>query len=326
MLIRSIPTRLVPPLAAFKLALGLAAFWATWGAQAGKDASFPYVLYGLLGVAFGGTGALLLLGGREDRRAVNLGAFFLAASTAYSNGPLRYLTEEGGPGSGFFSLVNALELDAFMAFFLWRFVRDFPAAVPSLPGRSRIQLVIRLSAVAAVLLFALNLLGYVAQHMPEGSALAEDLAVAAPRRGRGIYYGVVLPLTIAAFPALLWRARSAQREDQRRARLFLLVLVLSFAPMIFLLLLELSVKSYSDFLHAHPELKGEILLGAILPALTLPITVPYSVLVYRVLDVRLIAQRALQYLMARYTVLALVGVPLAEPRRLSLVPAQPVAR
>ena len=311
MLIRSIPTRLVPPLAAFKLALGLVAFGATWGAQAGKDADFPYVLYGLLAVAFGGTGVLLILGGREDRRAVNLGAFFLATSTAYGNAPLRHLAA-AGPGFGFFSLVNALELDAFMAFFLWRFVRDFPASVTSLPGRNRIQLVIRLSAVAAVLLFALNLLGYMAQHLPDGSRLAKALSDFAPTRGQGIYYGVVLPLTMAAFPALLWRARSAQREDQRRARLFLQVLVLSFAPMIFFILLELSVKSYSAFLNANPGLRGEIILGAMLPALTLPVTVPYSVLVHRVLDVRLIARGALQYLLARYTALALVGVPLAS--------------
>ena len=89
MLIRFLPTRLVPPLAAFKLALGLVAFWATWGTQAGRDPAFPYVLHGLLAVAFAGTGALLLIGGRQDRRAVNLGAFFLATCTAWMNRPLR---------------------------------------------------------------------------------------------------------------------------------------------------------------------------------------------------------------------------------------------
>ena len=311
MLIRSIPTRLVPPLAAFKLALGLVAFWATWGTKAGQDPGFPYVLHGLLPIAFGGTGALLLIGGRGDRRAVNLGAFFLATSTAWTNRPLRYFTE-GEAGFGLFSLANALELDAFMAFFLWRFVRDFPASVTSLPVRGRIQLAIRLSAVAGALLFAVNLLGYAAQHVPDGSSLSQALAGFAPKRGQGVYYAVVLALTTAAFPALLWKARSAQRDDQRRARLFLQVLVLSFTPMIFFILLELFVGLYRDFLNANPGLRGEIILGAILPALTLPVTVPYSVLVHRVLDVRLIARRALQYLLARYTALALVGVPLAS--------------
>ncbi len=310
MLIRSLPTRLVPPLAAFKLALGLVAFWATWGAEAGQDPAFPYVLHGVLIVAFGGTGALLLLGGREDRRAVNLGAFFLATSTAWANRPLR-LFAAGDPGLGLFSLVNALELDAFMAFFLWRFVRDFPTPPTSLSVRSRIQLVIRLSAVAGGLLFALNLLGYAAHHIQDASGLAETFARFAPKRGKGIYYGVVLPLTTAAFPALLWKARSAQRDDQRRARVFLQLLALSFGPMIFLILLELFFSPYERFLKANPGLRGEIILGAMLPALTLPVTVPYAVLMHRVLDVRLIARRAFQYLMARCTALALVGVPLA---------------
>ena len=214
MLIRNLPTRLVPPLAFFKLALGLVAFWATWGTPASQDPNFSYALHGLLPVAFGGTGALLLIGGRKDRRAVNLGAFFLAASTAWSNRPLRLFTA-GEAGPSLFSLADAFELDAFMAFFLWRFTRDFPVPAATLPSHRRIQRVIRFSAAAGGILFLLNLLGYVARNTPAGSAVQEALAWFAPKRGQGFYYSVVLPLTASAFPFLLWKARFAPQEDQR---------------------------------------------------------------------------------------------------------------
>ncbi|HEV2856613.1 MAG TPA: serine/threonine-protein kinase [Thermoanaerobaculia bacterium] len=310
MLIRTFPTRLVPPLAVFKLALGLVAFWATWGTPASQDATFPYVLHALLSVAFGITGALLLLGGRADRRAVTLGAFFVAAATSWSNRPLR-LFSAAGQDSSLFSLANALQLDAFMAYFLWRFVRDFPAPPASLPSRRRMQLVVRVSAVAGTLLFLVNLLGFAVQHAPGGPGPWAALTWFAPKQGQGFYYGVVLTLTIAAFPLLLWKARSAQRDDQRRARVFLQMLALSFGPMIVEMLFELFLPGYHLFLVTNPEIRKRTLLIGLLPALTLPATIPYTVLVHRVLDVRLIARRALQYTLARFTALALVAVPLA---------------
>ncbi len=165
MLRLSLPARLVPPLATTKLALGLAAFFATYARCAGKDPAFPYVYNGLLPIAFGATGALLLLGGREDRRALALGGFFLAAAPAWANAPLGYLAE-GGPGRGLLDLVIALKLSAFLPYFLWVFVREFPSPPLSLTTRRRFQLLARVSAVAGLLLFALNLLGFPLKGVP----------------------------------------------------------------------------------------------------------------------------------------------------------------
>jgi eukaryotic-like serine/threonine-protein kinase len=309
-LTRSLPTRLVPPLAAFKLVLGLVAFFSTYESAASRDPYYFYFLYGLLSVAFGTTAALLLLGGHEDRRAVALGGFFLVTATAWCNKPLTLFTERE-PGISLFSLADALELDALMAWFLWTFVRDFPSPPASLPSRRRIQLAIGVSATAGLLLFTLNLLQFAAKHVPGDSGLGEALAWFAPKRGQGIYYTVVLTLTAAAFPFLLWKARSVQRAEQRRARLFLQVLALAFGPIILEVLLELFWPPYRDFIRSHPRIKQRIVLSVLLPALTLPFTIPYAVLVHRVLDVRLIARRALQYALARYTVLTLMLVPLA---------------
>jgi hypothetical protein len=301
-------TRLIPPPAACKLALGLIAFCLTYQRAAGRVPHFPYVFYGLFAAAFGATAALLLLGGREDSRALALGGFFLVTATAWCNRPLSDLHRQGG-GGGLFALADALEMDAFMAYFLWAFVRDFPHPAPSILSRRRIQLAVRVSAAVGLLLFALNLLRFAAEHVPGGAGLWAALGGFVPQRGKGIYYSLVLALTGAAFPLLIWKARFAQRAEQRRARLFLWLLAFTFGPMLAEVLLELFAPGYRDFTLRHPRLKLATVVGVLLPGLTLPFTVPYAVLVQHVLDVKLIARRALQYALARYTVLLLAVVP-----------------
>ncbi|HEV2845927.1 MAG TPA: hypothetical protein VG477_13825, partial [Thermoanaerobaculia bacterium] len=171
MLTRSLLARLVPPLAVFKLGLGLYAFAVTWERSARGNPAFPYPLYGLLAVAFGATGLLLLLGGQEDRRALSLGSFFLVTATAWSNGPLD-LYMDAHPDVWLFAFTDALETHAFLAFYLGIFVRDFPSA-PSLSVRRRIQLVARLGAAAGAAHFILSLLLFIAERIPQGVAWAE---------------------------------------------------------------------------------------------------------------------------------------------------------
>src|SRR4051794_29536794 len=84
----SLPARLILPTAAIKVALGLAAFLKVYEAAASQSPRFPYSFLALLPIAFGATGALLLLGGREDRRALALGGFFLVTAASWSDAPL----------------------------------------------------------------------------------------------------------------------------------------------------------------------------------------------------------------------------------------------
>jgi hypothetical protein len=302
----SLPARLVPPLATIKLALGLGAFFATYG-SAERNPAFPYVFNVLLPIAFGATGALLLLGGREDRRALALGGFFLAAAPSWSDAPLHYLSQSG-PGYSLFDLVGALKIQAFLPYFLWVFVRDFPCPPLAVDTRSRFQLLVRTSAVAGLLLFALNLLAFLLKGIPEAG---KALAIFTPQPAGGVFYGVVVGLTAAAFLLLPWKARQAQGPEQRRARVFLELLVLTFGLIILELLLVLFMPGYNDFFATRPWLQRRLVRVVLLPALTLPFTIPYAVLVHRVLDVRLIARRALQYLLARSMVTGLVVVPSA---------------
>ena len=302
-------TRLVPSLASVKVAMGLAAFFLTYGVAAGRDPLFPYVFYFFFLLAFGLTAALLLLGGRGDRRALALGGFFLTAATAWCNKPLGNLAELwAGKEVWLLQAVDALELDAFIAFYLWMFARDFPHPPLSVAVRSRMNVFIRVSAAAGLILFGLNLLRFTVGQLG-GEAWWQGLGAIVPQRGKGAYYTVIMALTAGAFAVLPWKARALKGSDQRRVRLFLQMLVLTFGPMLLEILLELFFPPYETFTDRNPEVKLAIIIGCSLVVLTLPFTVPYAVLVHRVLDVKLIARRALQYLLARSSVLALVAVP-----------------
>jgi hypothetical protein len=299
----SLPARLIPPLATIKVAIGLAVFLEVYESAAGLNPRFPYSFNALLPIAFGATGALLLLGGRGDRRALALGGFCLATAASWSDAPL--ISLQAAQDYGFLSLVRAVQPQAFLPYFLWAFVRDFPA--PTL-NRRRFRLLLRVSAGAGFLLFALNLLGFVAQNIPAASGTLKRFT---PQDPSGIYYLVVVFLTSGALLLLPWKARQVQGPEQRRARVFLEILGLTFGPMTLFLLIYLPSTSLHRFFAIHPRLQLDVVVAVLLPALTLPFTVPYAVLVKRVLDVRLIARRALQYLLARSMVTGLVAVPSA---------------
>jgi hypothetical protein len=289
--------------------MGLAAFFATYKAEAGQDPVFPYALYGLFAIALGSTGALLFLGGRQDRRAQALGSFFLVTATTWSGHPLAIFSKVH-PDSYLVSLAGALQPSAFMAWFLWRFVRDFPQPAVSLPERLRLQTAVRLSAVVGVLLFVLNLMHSAAPYLPLDLGGAwQWLVWFTPQRGKGVYYSVVLGLTGVAFALLLWRARTSLSPERRRARIFLQLIALTLGPAAIEVLLELFAPGYHSYLTADRRRHLVIVVTSLLPVLTLPVTTTYAVFVHHVLDVRLIARRALQYLLARYSVIAVIAIP-----------------
>jgi Protein kinase domain/GAF domain len=297
------PARLVPPLAAVKVTLGLVAVWATYERFAKLDPAFAYANYAVFPVLFGATGALLLLGGREDRRALALGGFFLAIATTWSDRPLHNLWQTDRASYGLLALVDALEVSAFIPYFIWVFVRELPSPPPE---RRPYQIVIHASAAGGLALFALNLLRYGLSQsgLPAGAKL---LDVFTPEAHQEVFYSFVDLVTAAALLVLPWKARQAHGPEKRRARLFLQLLALTFGPAFtFLVIYLLGAK---DFFDARPRLLLWISSVCLAPGLVLPVAVPYAVLVHRVLDVRLIARRALQYVLARSAVTALVAVP-----------------
>jgi hypothetical protein len=304
-------TRLVPSLALFKLGSGLVAFFLTQDAAAGRDPTFPYLLYLVFICEFGIPAALLFFGGRGDPRAVALGSFFLMGITAWCNHPLGLATVMfPGTAGRLFHIADALELDCLMAYFLWRFVREFP--VPArLPAKRWVDRLVVVSAAAGLALFGLNLI----QNLTAGPLLPAEvrrlLAELVPMRGMGVYYGILMPLIAAALPYLVWKGRSLEDDEYRRVRVFLLGLAAGFGPMLLDILTELFILPYRFYIQNHPGFRLGTLLVFGLCTLAVPFGTTYAVLVHRVLDVKLLARRAMQYTLARASAIGLATAPLS---------------
>jgi hypothetical protein len=308
-------TRLVPSLALFKLAAGLAAFFLAYEAAteaATRDPTFPYILHLVFILEFGIPAALLFLGGRGDPRAVALGSFFLVGITAWCNKPLGFATAlfSTGTAGRFFHLANAFELDCLMAFFLWSFVREFPETTRP-PAKRWVDNMVRVCAVAGLTLFGLNLILNLVAGPLIPAPMRTLLAGLVPMRGMGLYYSVLMPLTAAAVVYLIWKARSLEAHELKRVRLFLLSIAIGLGPMFLDVLTELFILPYRAWIQEHPTFRLATLTIFGLCTLAVPFGTTYAVLYHRVLDVKLLARRALQYTLARTTAIALATAPLA---------------
>lgn len=294
--------RLIPLLALIKVGAGIFALFAVRSRIA--DPVYPWYFHLFYAVPFLATGVLLIFGGRRDSRALDLGGFFLTAATAFVNRPLKELAKLGYPGADF---IDAVELDAFMAFYLWCFARDFPHPLVSPAGQRRVRGAVLASLVTGSALFALNLLNFLAK-MVRGTEPLGDLV---PMRGRGFYYSILLLLTLAAVAFLYWRSRHVEGGEQRRVRLFLQGLALSFGLSLAEILVGLIYRPYQEFKDSRPRLGHAVIVAHTFFVLLLPLLTPYAVLVHDILDVRLLARKAVQYALARYTTIVLAALPLS---------------
>jgi hypothetical protein len=152
--------RLVLAVALVKVAFGTVG---TFGDLKGPAYFHPF-FYTVFLTIFGAGAALLVLGGREDRRAVALGGFFAAFASAYAKTPLSPLA--AGALAMPVASLQALRPDMFLPYFLWRFVRDFPDAPPTVQTRRLVRQGIAASAWAGASLFLLCVVAVLAAAHP----------------------------------------------------------------------------------------------------------------------------------------------------------------
>jgi hypothetical protein len=292
-------------LAALKLVGGVVGFALGYGVGTPGDMPiFPPVVRCLFLLAFALTGLFLLTSGREDERARHLGAFFVLLATVFSNRPLleslEAMRDMPPEWPWAIRILAMLPADAFLPYFAWRFCQEFPNSVSSF----QVQ---RLLTVGRRLSFAVGVAGF--------SWQAARLVVAALESRETIkpsteYY---VPLLLVLIPALLLLVRrtwSAKGEEGRRARLFVTGLVAGLGPMFLVVILE-GVTACQLFLDV-PGRREALATFVIFPCILLALaTTAYSVAVAHVLQIRLIARRAMGYALARSSAIGLAAVPLA---------------
>lgn len=276
--------------------------WATLDVSAGAGRA-SVVWIPLIGVAFLVGGSFLLVSGRDDRRAVHLGGVFGGVVAAFSATPARLFGATlVSPWASLGHGLLAIRVEAFLPFFLWAFAGGFPRA------RSPWDGVVRTGTRATLFIGVLLLL----LHLADGVVSLSATSVAPMLRFEGGdgYWGVLFFCALPALAVLPLRIRSAPLAERRRARLLLTGVVLGGAPIVIFGLL--------DVFGRIPDPAWSAATGWIVyPALaSVPLSTAYAVLVTRALDVRLVVRRALQYALARYT---LIGLGLGPPLALAVV-------
>ncbi|MFL6196933.1 MAG: serine/threonine-protein kinase [Thermoanaerobaculia bacterium] len=295
---------------ALKLLGGVLGFAAGLGqGKPGDETVFSPGVRCLILVAFALTGAFLVSSEKNDSRAFNLGAFFLLLAAAYSNRPLQGLAQSGPAGWDWLALgLYILPVDAFLAWFAWTFAQEFPNSVSSFKVQRILSWGVRTSLWAGLAGVAWQAVRLVARwaglREPASPSL---LAMAKPSFE---FYVPLLLLVTSAFAVLVWRSRSAAGDEGRRGRLFVGGLVAGLAPLFLEIILEQVIRPYGDWMH-RPGHRAAVGQYVVFPGIAACLAVTaYSVLVDHVLQVRLLARKAVQYALARYSALLLAVVPL----------------
>ncbi len=256
-------------------------------------------------LAFGGSGAWLVLGAREDARPAKLGLVFLLIASSYAHAPLRGAADSHVALGQVTGLLASLRLDAFLGLSVWLFVRDFPRGLASRRVRALIRVGVRSSTAIGVALVSANFLIGVDLLRPEVAALLSPLDA---RRFDSAYWAISYGLTGAALPWVLIKASSAPLSERRRVRLFATALIAGAVPPALAVLGGGVSESFANVLRSAWG-RGVLIPLLQIPIASIPVMTGYAVLVQQVMDVRLLVRSALRYALARSTLGFAVALP-----------------
>jgi hypothetical protein len=254
-------------------------------------------------IAFAGTATFLDLGGR-DRRARALAACFWATAGAFASRGVRALAL-AWPEAATPEVLLALRPDAFFALAVWQFARDFPN-IRRFGSLDRVcTWGIRATTVIGVALFTAAVLPLVT------SDSGWALAIAPRREGAAevVFASLVFGAALAGLAVIGWRGRFAEGSERGRVRLFLYAVVVSFGPMMLLISVATLVSSLYVFVQSP---RGFFWAAVFVypPMFLLPVATAYAVAARDVLNVKLVIQRGLRYLLARWLLLWGAAIPL----------------
>jgi hypothetical protein len=234
----------------------------------------------LLVASFTGGAVVLWRVAPSDPRARALAGDFVVTAASVC----RILLTSGHELGGLSNLLARTRLDVFTALLFWSFVRDFPFRVTAGATAAWPTRLVRFSALAGTIVLLVNFL--------------VDLDNA--------FWPFLVLLTLPAAAVLIERIRYVGPGDRRRVVMFVITFLAGLVPIALDIVLQGLWPAWAAFVHATP-LVPTIVLFALL---TVPFTTAYSVVVDRVLDLALAARAAMQYALARSTLLLLIIAPL----------------
>ena len=308
--------RLVTALAAVRVATAFA-LYLSGQVDTSAHAPIPVWAYFGLSFAFAALGVMLVVANRNDVRAEWLGGALLLIAAPLTGQLLSNARLIIGPW-----LNDYVRPDALLPAFLWHFVTVFPSPLrgsTASAAKLMASIVTLTGAITAGVNLSLTL-------WPPGSGDPgmRTLLVAGATPG-SVYWLVLFVPCVAAFLAMLVRLAASSGADRIRTQVFIGGLAGGTLPIFVEVVVEGVSPSYRALVHS-PAIEpwaGLFLFGALA---TVPLVTSYSVLFDHVVELRVVLRAALQYLLARYTILAAAVLPsvalglyLVEHRAESLV-------
>jgi hypothetical protein len=246
-------------------------------------------------------GALILVRAHHDPRARFLVAAYLGSGVAFARRPVALA--DGPPlldlaATWFYP-------EAFLAFFLWQFVTEFPRV-------DRFAPLDRVSRAVSVLAMALSiwLLGATFA-VAAGWAGPAGLA-GAFERSKPLFWYVTAALSLPALFVMQWRARRAPDLERGRVRRFAWSLAICAAPFFFLEVALMLAPGFRQWFRAVPPSAGRVWIEipVIASFIAIPVLTAAAVVRDRTFDLRAWFARATRHALAQGTLTAAIVVAL----------------
>ena len=263
--------------------------------------SVPVAFVVLQLVSFGGTSAVLLIANARDRRTTFLGAVLLLVASAFATGHFLDLARL----TVFARWAVPVYPDAFLGYFLAKFVAEFPPRAPQSASARAVAVLTRAALVIGWVLFTVN--AFV------GWQFAFDdhkWAIGLLRRSAGgtLYWTLTFLIVLLLLSLTVTGTRTLPLEERRRIRLFWSAFAVGFGPVVTIVVLG-ALPGVGPSITRWAVSIGPMSVIQLFLA-TVPITVSYAVLVRRLLPLRVVLRQAVQYLLARSVVTAAFLIPL----------------
>ena len=294
---------------AIKVVGGIAVFAVGVRHDAVVGTPLPNTAYLLNILTFGAVGVWLIVANREDRRPAYLGFALLLIASSFSDPLVRQLPQVLPPSHGpLVRPLSSIQPDAFLPFCLWLFFYHFPRVDSCAVAEPIFRAAIPLSLLIGLALFLINIAGGFWPLFSDGLDVPRLLALWERKSLTNYYWTAIFCVSIPTLPLASIRARSASASESQRVRVFLTGLGIGSLPIMIEVVLEELIPAFKARM-SNPTVRYWVGLLFYALVLSIPVTTAYSILVNRVLNVRLMVRQALRHSLARHSALVVIALP-----------------
>jgi hypothetical protein len=299
--------RLVVGVATLKCVAAIAVAMVS-GGQSQTPLPFSPYQYGLLVLAFAAPGIALIAARTSDLRAVWLGCILVLTAAPFAGTLLGCCAPPAGPAmTAVFGVLRPMPVEPLLPVFLWLFARHFPDE----PASRLVDRTSRLATIGSLALAVVLIAANVSQIVwpATGSPSTGMREALSNQTVTSLYWPLIIVPSLPALGFLIWKTWTARPAERRRVNVFVTGVLIGFAPVSVSVLLEAMSPAYARFANGPAGTwTAEVVF---LSLAAMPFVTAYSVMVDRVVEIRLVIRFALQYLLAKYSLLAVMALPLA---------------